>query len=435
MTSPEKRILIVSPNFPPVNAPDMHRVRLLLPFLRQFGWDAEVLALDPGMLHAPRDNWMAGQLPPEIPVHMARGLGLPWARIPGFGSAGVRGLRALDRTAQHLLRQRPFDLVYFSTTVFEVHILGPRWKKSFGVPFAMDFQDPWVNDYYRDRPHLVPPGGRFKYALADRLNRLLEPGVVRECAGLTAVSDAYLAALRNRYPGAAPALSLVAPFPGSAVDFERVESSGVSQSEFDPHDGNIHWVYIGASGPFMEKSLRAIFRAVAESAPADLRARLRMSFIGTSYAPAGARRNSVTPLAAEYGLASCVRENTPRIPYSTALRCLLDAHALIVPGSDDAAYNASKIYPYLLARRPLLAVFHRDSPVVELLQSAGGACCVPFAPETGESALASRIAAQWFHGEAYSRVAPFIGDGIRPFSDREHARRLCEFFDEAIASQ
>jgi hypothetical protein len=35
-----KRVLVVTPRFPPVNAPDHQRARLMLPFLREFGWEA-----------------------------------------------------------------------------------------------------------------------------------------------------------------------------------------------------------------------------------------------------------------------------------------------------------------------------------------------------------------------------------------------------------
>jgi len=40
-----KRVLIVSPNFPPINAPDMQRVRMSLPFYRDNGWEPVVLAV------------------------------------------------------------------------------------------------------------------------------------------------------------------------------------------------------------------------------------------------------------------------------------------------------------------------------------------------------------------------------------------------------
>ena len=42
-----KRVLIVSPSFPPVSAADLHRVRMSLPYYREFGWDPIVLAVRP----------------------------------------------------------------------------------------------------------------------------------------------------------------------------------------------------------------------------------------------------------------------------------------------------------------------------------------------------------------------------------------------------
>ena len=39
------KILIVSPHFPPTNAADMQRVRLILRYLKEAGVEAEVLGL------------------------------------------------------------------------------------------------------------------------------------------------------------------------------------------------------------------------------------------------------------------------------------------------------------------------------------------------------------------------------------------------------
>ena len=40
-----KKVLIVSPHFPPLNAPDMQRVRMSLPYFAAEGWEPVVLAL------------------------------------------------------------------------------------------------------------------------------------------------------------------------------------------------------------------------------------------------------------------------------------------------------------------------------------------------------------------------------------------------------
>ena len=41
-----KRVLVVSPHFPPMNAPDMQRVRMSLPHFEEFGWRPYVLAAE-----------------------------------------------------------------------------------------------------------------------------------------------------------------------------------------------------------------------------------------------------------------------------------------------------------------------------------------------------------------------------------------------------
>ena len=45
-----KKVLIVSPHFPPINAPDMQRVRLALPYLRELGWEPTVIAVGPDLV-------------------------------------------------------------------------------------------------------------------------------------------------------------------------------------------------------------------------------------------------------------------------------------------------------------------------------------------------------------------------------------------------
>jgi hypothetical protein len=208
-----RRVLIVSPHFPPVNTADMHRVRMLLPFFRENGWIAEVLAVSPDHVEAPRDPWLLRGLPRELVVHRVQTLGLRWTRIPGLGTLGLRALRPLARAGDLILANGGFDLVYFSTTVFEVHLLGARWRRRLGVPFVMDYQDPWVNDYYREHPDIVPPGGRLKYLLAGSLHRWMEPRVLRACAGLTCVSPDYPQRLVERYPWTDALPCLVEAFP------------------------------------------------------------------------------------------------------------------------------------------------------------------------------------------------------------------------------
>jgi len=415
----------------------MQRARMVLPYLREQGWEGAVLAVEPAQVAAPVDPWLADGLPADVPVHRAAALGLGWGRIPGLGTLTFRALGALRRMGDELLKTGRFDLVYFSTTQFGVHTLGPRWLRKFGVPFAMDYQDPWVNDYYRQHPAVVPPGGRLKYAVTDRLNRWMEPRVLRYCTGITSVSAAYPRQLLRRYPFLPSVWPVeILPFPGDGCDLRRVEQGGILQTMFTPGDGHRHWVYVGASGPMMAFAVRGIFSALREhgnNQPGFLDD-LRLHFVGTSYAAAGRGRNTVGPLAVDYGLAAVVREHPDRIPYSETLRCLLDADALIVPGSDDPGYTASKIYPYLLSRKPLLAVFHEQSSVVSLMRAVGGGVCVPFRTGEPEESLASRIRSEWLETAQWQRPVPLDRTAFAPHTAGEQAKVLCRFFERCLAS-
>jgi len=406
---------------------------MLLPFFKQNGWQAEVLTVSSEQLEMAQDPWLLDGIPDDISVHHVKAFGLGWSRIPGLGSLGFRAMHALAKAGDQILAGKKFDLVYFSTTVFPVHKLGPRWKKKYSVPFVMDYQDPWVNDYYREHPEITPPGGRLKYSVIDRLHRRTEPRVLRECAGITSVSEAYPKQIAARYPDMTMPPVLVQAFPGAKRDFERLAESN-DVSVFDKADGNLHWLYIGRGGADMATALRGLFSAIRDHANDDLRKRLRLHFIGTSYAAAGKGKKTVLPIAAEFGLENIVLEISDRMAYSKTLQCLRQADALIVPGSNDPAYTASKIYPYLLAQRPLLAIFHQNSSVVQLIDKVGGAVCVAYKNDESVNEIGKRTAEAWFTNAVHNQVKTLDEEAFRPYTDASCAAALCSFFQRCLVA-
>jgi hypothetical protein len=409
---------------------------MALPYLATLGWQAEVLAVAPEFVEAARDEALGRQIPPEIPVHRVPAISPVWARRRGWGSLARRAYSFLRERGFQLLAGRRFDLVFFSTSQFGVLPLGLEWLRRTGTPYVLDFQDEWVSDYYGRHPLVAPPGGRFKYTASRALAALQEGPVVRNSAGIVTVSERYKTNLLRRHRRLVASRLHVLPFGGAPEDFESDAIRRAEPGFFRPGRG-INWVYVGRGGPAMELAARAFFMALSRALQDDIVCvtSLRLHCLGTAYATGDRARPTFAPLAKAAGVASLVHEETARLPHFTALRCLRDADAIIVFGSDDPGYAASKIMPCLFARRPLLGIFHESSDCVRVLQQTGGGTTVTFS--TGEKAdvLADRIFHNWFAPRRFLHAPDVSRELLAPHTAFAMTRRLCAIFDEACVAR
>lgn len=416
-----------------MNAADLHRVRATVPYFREFGWDPVVLAVRPDYVEGVREPLLEETFPSDVPVLRTAALRTRWTRKVGLGNLGIRAFPFLYGAGRKLIQQRNVDLAYFSTTVFTAMPLGRLWKQRFGTPFVLDMQDPWLSDYYKDRPASQKPR---KYWAAERMHRVLEPWTMRAVDGLVAVSGGYIRTLEARYPWLSKNPRTVLPFGVSEKDFEILRNRPQHNGYFNRHDGMVHGVYVGRGGRDMEPALRAIFRALKlgiETLPEHF-SKVRLHFVGTDYASDDRARKTIEPVAQEYGIGEYVDEYPLRVPYFEGLQLLLDANFLLVPGSDDPQYSASKIYPYILARKPILAVFHEQSSVCDVMRDtqAGELLCF----KTGQPPEIHSEALLKIWSRMLSRL-PFTPEtrwaAFEPFGARQMARRQCELFDEVVS--
>ncbi|WP_442590251.1 glycosyltransferase [Pedobacter sp. AW31-3R] len=377
-----RRVLIISPYFAPSNAADMHRVRMSLPYFSTYGWEAEVVTVQPEHSEMQKDDLLLQSIPDAIKIHFVDAFSKRWTSKIGLGNLALRSLYFYFRSVNRLLKTGNYDLVYFSTTQFPVCILGAYWKKVYNIPYVIDMQDPWHSDYYKDKPKSQQPA---KYWFSYRLNKYLEPLAMRYVGGLISVSAAYLSTLRKRYPRLNRVPSSVITFGVLEEDFHIAMRHKKNFSRLLQTD-KLNVVYIGRGGEDMHLSVTTLFEAMkkGQELHPDLFNTLHFYFIGTSYAPAGEGKPSILPLAEKYQLGRQVTEHTDRISFYHALQTVQDADLLFVPGSDDPQYTASKIYPLLFSRKPLIAVFHDKSSVIEVIgKCSSNAVVVRFSDEDG----------------------------------------------------
>lgn len=373
-----KRVLIISPNFPPVNAADMHRVRQCLPFLNQLGWYAEVIAVDPKYIEFySTDNLLLETIPADIRVHYVKAWNVSKTRKFGLGSLSMRSFFQYRRKGNELLATGNFDLVFFSTTAFHLMALGPYWKKKFKVPFVLDIQDPWRNDFYLNKPKSERPP---KYYLSYNIDKYLEAKTIPHADAIISVSKDYCDTFKSRYKNLKETVFTVIPFGGVPQDFALMEKVKVKVEKICLNKGKINIVYVGRGGHDMKFSFQLFFKAIAHGLKNnnELFKNIHCWFVGTSYAIVGQGKKMIEAIAESENVKEFVTEVTDRIPYFETLALLKNAEILFVPGSVDKGYTASKIYPYILAKKPLLACFHSNSSVVEILQHSKAGQLITF---------------------------------------------------------
>src|SRR5438067_2588507 len=174
-----RRLLMISPHFPPDSSAGTHRVRLLAPHLETYGWTPTVLTVAAEDYESRLDPELAALVPASLEVVRSRALPARLTRRLGIGDLGLRALPGLRRTAWDLLRRRRFDAVFITIYPTYPAMLGPMIKRRFKMPFVLDYQDPWVSAWGKDVGGgvggAVDAKSRSTRAMAERL----EPRVLR----------------------------------------------------------------------------------------------------------------------------------------------------------------------------------------------------------------------------------------------------------------
>jgi len=402
----------------------MQRIRMSLPYFKQFDWAADVVVVDDKYSEMIKDELLLQSIPPNVNIYKVDALSKKITSKVGLGSLALRSMWYYLKTVNRLLKATKYDLIYFSTTQFPVTILGSYWKRKFKVPYIIDIQDPWHSEYYQDKPKNQRPS---KYWFSYRLNKYLEPIAMKQVGGLISVSDGYIDDLKNRYPIIKNIPAITIPFGAFKPDLQiAADSKSIFKPLLNPAFKNI--VYVGRGGADMQPALNTIFKALKSCLDKNphLFQYIRLYFIGTSYAPAGLGKPTILPIANEYGVEQNVIEITDRISYYHTLATLQQADALLMPGSDDPQYTASKIYPYLLTNKPLLAVFNSKSPALNVFKEYDATFAYSYDEDENVQEKISAFFSEITNGVM---AAPHYNiDATQKYSAENMTKLQCRFF-------
>lgn len=378
----QKKILIITPHYPPSNLAAVHRSRLFAQHLPSFGWEPIILAVHEDHYEEELDWNLHKLLPTEQHIEKVKAFNITKPRL--VGDIGLRAFYQLRKRALELVQKEQIDFVYIPIPSFYVSLIGPYLHRKTGVKYGIDYIDPWVHTF---------PGSDKTFSrhwFSTKLAKWLEPKAIKEASLITGVAEGYYKAVIERNPSLrSSSLFGAMPYGGEALDHERMEELELKPYLFQKNNKQ-QFLYAGAMLPKAYQPLETIFQAIAQQK--ELFVATEFHFVGTGKSPNDANGFNIKPLAEKYGLwQSIVFEYPKRIPYLDVLVHLAAVDAVFILGSTEPHYTPSKAYQGVLSGKPILAVLHSESTAVKVLEEARAGVVLAF---DGEREL-DKIADNW----------------------------------------
>ena len=416
-----KTILIIYPHWHPANLAGVHRPRLIGNFLHELGWKPRVLTVEARFFEETPDPDFQKTFSPNFDVTRVKALPVMRPRL--IGDIGLRAFYQLYKAARQIIRTEQIDFIWLPIPSFYNALLGRLLYEKIGIPYGIDYIDPWVRDLTNQK--------NLRARVSQFIAKLLEPIAVKKASLISGVSYPYYeSVIKRNFPTIAVQLDangnnpspLEKPNPYNLTPntynlnpnpynltpnpynlnpntynltptllnpHTNLPFTHVAMPYgFDPNDHhikleNLHfpwestlnsepgtqnlkiWLYAGAFLPNSHVILQAFFNAIKE-----LRERkvwdenIRLWFIGTGNYPA----KSIASYAKDYCLDDIVTEKRGRYPFLQVLNFLNEANTVMIIGSTEKHYTASKTFQSLLSNRPVISAFHHESSAIQVME-------------------------------------------------------------------
>lgn len=418
----------------------MQRALKWAKYLPEFGWKPHLLtAKNPSVPLV--DESLAEEIPTGLPILRTRTFEPPyklkrsaWHRTeslerggaPGFVSRLAKGVRNLAqdllvpdpqigwwptawRAAVRWIRREKMHALLVSAPPFSTLLLGKKVAEKTGIQWVADFRDEWVEFYTRAYDFHRRPGR------AEKIEGM-ERSVMESASAVVTVTDGILQNYRRKYPNLDAGNSFWIPNGFDSEDFEGLEPPPADPGRFTlTYAGTVFEVT--SARPFL-----AGLRTLLQRRP-ELSALLRVRFLG--------RIDPRETEPFEDPIVRDVVERTGYLPHREAVRAIRSSDALLmllgnIPGAERIL--TGKIFEYLAARKPILAVVP-DGEIQRLIRTERAGTVVHPRDPTAIAVALERMIEAWKRGD---RPVPDVD--IARFSRRETAGALARVLTSLSAS-
>jgi hypothetical protein len=378
-----KKVLVVSPHFPPSNLAGVHRSRLFAQYLPKYGWEPIILTIDERYYEERLDYKLLELVPQDLRIEKVSAYRITRPRI--IGDIGLRGFFQLYARAKNLIKKEKIDFLLIHIPSYYTALLGRILHERTGIKYGIDYIDPWVHNF---------PGSEKVFSRAwfsSKVAAILEPIAIKKSSLITGVAEGYYSGVQKRNPKLlATCIFSAMPYGGEIGDHLKAKAMHQSPYLFHKKAGIMQLIYAGAMLPKAYEPLEAIFQAI--SLKRNLFRNIEFHFIGTGKSPNDLDGYNIKELAQKYGFwQTIIFEYPSRIPYLDVLVHLESADGIFILGSTEPHYTPSKLYQGVLACKPILAVLNSQSTAVEILENTKAGVVLAFNGEQGITTIQNRF--------------------------------------------
>lgn len=372
-----RNILIIYPHWVPSNLAGVHRPRLIANFLHDYGWHPILLTVSAAYYEETPDLDMAKTASPDIEVIYTKAYKAGKPRL--IGDIGLRAFPFLYKKAIALIKSRKIDFIWIPIPSFYSALLGRLLHAKTGVSYGIDYIDPWVRDISNRQD--------WRSKLSLLVAEWLEPIAVKKAALISGVSTAYFQPVLERNFRNKSVAHVGMPYGFDPKDHEIV----IENLKLPWEGMNCEpLVYAGAFLPNSHLFIKLLFQVIQQKVEkGQWDKKKQLFFLGTGFY-AG---TTIADYAKQYGIETIVHEVRVRFPFLHVLNFLAAAHAVMIIGSTEKHYTASKTFQALLSKKPVFAIFHRESSAVAIMQECNATnLLVEYHEQAEQQELKSAIA-------------------------------------------
>ncbi|MDX1656160.1 MAG: glycosyltransferase [Candidatus Competibacteraceae bacterium] len=360
-----KRVLLIGYHYPPIRVSSgIQRMLKFSQYLPDFGWQPAVLSAHPRAYPLVSQDQM-GDIPGSITVrrafaldtsrHLAiRGaypywLGLPDRWVSWWLGGLLSGLRLIRR-------ERP-AVLWSTYPIATAHLIGLTLHRLTGIPWVADFRDSMTEaDYPTDRRQW-------------RVYRWLERATVEACRRAVFTTPGAVRMYAERYSHIEPSRWAVIANGYDEENFTRAEAM---VDDLSSRQGAKVLVHSGVLYPW-ERDPRPFFQALADLKRRRIIDARRLRVVLRASGHDDYHRQHIEALDIQD-----IVTLAPMMPYEEALKEMLEADGLLLFQAANCNHQIpAKLYEYLRAGRPIMALTDSAGDTAGVLLEAGIDTIVP----------------------------------------------------------